>query len=236
MSKGQKTAPHLLKNPDERDFYVAAIFGEKAQGKSTFLAEEIAKPYMQETARAGLMRRVLIHDPSLARAFKQFERISLDELIDGVLHPTTFQRLRWKRGIRCIGDENDDEETIKSIVTYFNNGLFISDESNGWMRRSGDCPKWQKDLFTKNRNLGLDCYFTFHRFEDLHIALRNHVWEMTVFRTPDFPSGVDWFEKRQFPNPKGLYDAWRIVESKIHNPKDIIQHFEVIEKSFKPRI
>ena len=107
------------KNPNERDFITAAVIGDKAQGKSSFLAL-FAKDYLEINEKNGNPRRILIHDPSEAYAFQQFENISLEELIYGVKLPKTGKRHFWRKGIRRMSTESDDEAGWEvEVVIYW---------------------------------------------------------------------------------------------------------------------
>ena len=218
------------KNPKERDFITAAVIGDKAQGKSSFLAL-FAKEYLETNAQNRNERRVLIHDPSEAWAFQQFEHISIEELIYGVKLPKTGKRHFWRKGIRRMSDEEDDELVLRTIKRYMRNGLVVFDEARDWM---GENPKkWQKELFTKHRNLGLDLVFVFHNFMDIPISLRPHIWMYILFKTPEKPDGPAWFARRRFPNPDELYQQWEAVEMKPYYSDRIIQEYTVFEKSFR---
>ena len=115
------------KNPDERDFITTSVIGDKAMGKSSFLSL-FAKHYLDKNEAEGKDRRVLIHDPSEAYAFQKFEQISVEELIYGVKLPVTGKRHYWRKGIRRITDEEDDELVLKTIKGHMRNGLVIFDE------------------------------------------------------------------------------------------------------------
>ena len=218
------------KNPEERDFITAAVIGDKAQGKSSFLSL-FAKDYLELNQKKGNERRVLIHDPSEAGPFNQFENITLEELIYGVKLPKTGKRHFWRKGIRRMSHEEDDEQVLRGIRQVMRNGLVIFDEARDWM---GDNPKkWQKELFTKHRNLGLDLMMVFHNFMDIPISLRPHIWMYILFKTPEKPDGSQWFSRRRFPNPAQLYEKWEAVELKPYHPNRIIQEYTVFEKSFE---
>ncbi len=221
------------KNPDFREFFTGAVIGDKAQGKSSFLAL-FAKQYYHANANKGNIRKVLIHDPSEAGAFAQFEHISLEELMFGVKLPKTGKHHLWKKGIRRMCGEEDDEAVMRGIRQMMRNGLVIFDEARDWM---GENPKkWQKELFTKHRNLGLDLLFVFHNFMDIPISLRPHIWMYILFKTPEKPDGPQWFARRRFPNPEQLYQKWAEVEEETYYKDRIIQPYTVFEKSFESTI
>jgi zonular occludens toxin Zot len=217
------------KNPEERDFITAAVIGDKAQGKSSFLAL-FAKEYHDTNEQNENPRRVLIHDPSEAWAFQQFENITVEELTYGVKLPKTGKRHFWRKGIRRITGEDDDEMVLRSIRQYMRNGLVIFDEARDWMKENPQ--KWQKELFTKHRNLGLDLVFVFHNFMDIPISLRPHIWMYILFKTPEKPDGPQWFSRRRFPNPDQFYKKWEEVELKQYHADRIIQEYAVFEKTF----
>ncbi len=217
------------KNPSERDFITAAVIGDKAQGKSSFLSL-FAKEHLETNEQNNNPRRVLIHDPSEAWAFRPFQQISVEELTYGVQLPKTGQRHFWRKGIRRISDEEDDEQVLRSIKQFMRNGLVIFDEARDWMAENPK--KWQKELFTKHRNLGLDLIFVFHNFMDIPISLRPHIWMYILFKTPEKPDDPKWFARRRFPNPERLYEQWAEVERKPYYPDRIIQEYTVFEKTF----
>jgi len=217
------------KNPDERDFITASVIGDKAMGKSSFLSL-FAKHYLEKNEAAGKDRRILIHDPSEADAFRNFEQISVEELIYGVKLPVTGKRHYWRKGIRRITDEEDDEMVLKAIKGHMRNGLVIFDEARDWMGQSPK--KWQQELFTKHRNLGLDLIFVFHNFMDIPITLRPHIWMYILFKTPEKPDSPKWFARRRFPNPEALYKKWAEAEAAVYSRSKIIQDYTVFEKTF----
>ena len=217
------------KNPKERDFITASVIGDKAMGKSSFLAL-FAQYYLERNNSSGKARRVLIHDPSEAGAFEHFERITTEELEYGVKLAKTGKRHFWRKGIRRITDEGDDEMVLRTIKSYMRNGLVIFDEARDWM---GQNPKkWQQELFTKHRNLGLDLMFVFHNFMDIPVTLRPHIWMYIMFKTPEKPKGPQWFARRRFPNPEQLYEKWAEAEAAEYHRDKIIQHYTIFEKTF----
>ncbi len=227
-----------------RNHKTFAVIGDKAQGKSHFLRKFALSYYNSakdcfDSGKTNHQKRVLIHDPSEASAFSEFQTITIDEIQNGIRK--NGKRYKWVSGIRRIendADAYDDKLVMEVISAYFRNGLVIFDEATDWMDNSR-LKKWQKELFTKHRNKGLDLMYVFHNFMNIPRLIRPHIWTYVIFRTPEKPKNSKWFAQLLFPNPEEFYRLWCKVERAVHKPYNgtpQIQHYEVLEKSFKSTI
>lgn len=238
MSKGFENT----KSAEERDFMTCGIFGHKAQGKTTWVAEEFVKPYYEAIKAeklAGLRkeeRRVLIYDPSgEGWAYRQFEEITVEELEHGKLLPQTGMKHHWRTGIRVIRENLDDETVLRVIRNNVRNALVVLDECPDWMN-STKPKKWQQELIRKHRNYGIDLVLIFHGFMDVPKSLRPHIWTWVIFRTPDFWRHWRDLEEKGFPNSRELYECWKDVEKSIHDPSKKMQYHRIYEVEFKSRL
>lgn len=228
----------------ERDYKTTALIGDKAQGKSTLLAE-IAKHFIDVRMKhynrgvIDIKPRVLIHDPSSAYSFAQFPTISTEELKYGTKFFTKqseWEYRYWDTGIRRIHHE-DDKYLMNTISEVFRNGLVILDETSTWMPRESP-KKWQKDLIIKHRNFGLDVIMVFHNFMNIPRLLRPHIWEYIIFKTPEKPDGPRWFEQRGFPHPEQIYRAWEEAELAEYDMRKgvYVQKYGIFRKTFESQL
>lgn len=225
------------KDPSKRDNKTAAIIGDKGQGKSTLIVK-LAKMYYQNSVKSGIPKRVLIYDPSEARGFKIFKKITLPELKHGVYNPHTGGYSYWTQGIRRIEDDGsyDYEDFFTVIRTRVTDSLIFIDEAADIFPSKSELKRYQKELITKHRNFNIDLYLVFHNFMDIHVRLRGKVWLYILFRTIEKPDGPNWFGVRQFPNPSQFYEVWKQGEEVDHDPAKIQQNYVLFKKSFTSRL
>lgn len=232
------------KDDSRQDTHVHLVIGKPRQGKSTIVEQEIVQTYVKKQdkhfrdGKYKVKRRVLIYDPSGSNAFSHHQRITFDELRDGVRHPTTGKLCPWEAGVRRIGKLPNKQvpEFFVWVTTNFRNGMFIVDDAAEAIKRSGDAPTWLKACFRNFGNYSVYPVFIFHQFVDVHKDLRALPYIFTLFRVPDHPTGPKWFSDLRFPMPKKLYESWIKVETAEHNGNARIQAHIHVTQNNRPRV
>lgn len=232
MGKKNEHKNNNRKDASLRDNYTGAIIGDKGQGKSTLMAK-MAIAYYESSKRKGNPKRVLIYDPSEARAFKKFKAITVEELKLGVYNPTTGRRHAWTKGIRRVVDRGniDYEVFFRTIIEKVSNSLVFIDEARDIYTGKGEMKRYQKELITKHRNYNIDLYLVFHQFMDINIRVRGLIWIYIIFKTIEEDLTPSYFRTRQFPNPTSIHKVWQKVSKIPYDPGLIMQHYGVFKKS-----
>lgn len=208
------------KDPSQRDYCSMVVFGDLGKGKSSWLSQ-FARFYFERT-KSKSPRRVLICDPSSARAFgpEFFKPITLAEIIYGEI--VNGRAVRWKHGIRVLRDvEWNEDEWFYILGEHFNNGLLILDESRDFFKPSGITPI-QKRLFTVHRNNCIDILLVSHNFMDLPLNIRKQFRVYICFKTGDKPTNEAWFTQRTLP--EALYEISFLL-SRIQAPASKISPY-----------
>lgn len=228
------------KDPTKRDLVCAAVVGKKGNGKSSLMAE-IAEIYMDEMLSVGkenpkyLQRAkvlIFVPMPTISRAFQKYKEITLDELVKGVM--VKGKRRRWVRGIRYIKPPNEDIKTLEAymlaITKHFKNGLWIMDEANSWLKKTGDLPKWQLLPFTQHRNFSVEIYFCCHRLRDVKQEIRGHFWKYVIFKSNESPVDANYLREHEFPeNCDEMAEMFMRVRHTHYEPDEQVQYFEIFD-------
>jgi hypothetical protein len=212
------------KDPTKRDYSRIVVFGEQGQGKSTFISQFVAK-YMAKTTKK-VKRRVLILDPSNARAFDGYRQISYGELLYGEKRPGHSQTFFWNEGVRVLRGMLDwrSQELYLTLADKFKNGLLVLDESRDLFQSINNPGTAQNQLLTVHRNNCVDVMCISHNFMDLPRAVRKQFRYYVCFKTGDMVigDGRKWFEQRNLP--ADLYNAWLFL-SRVKAPSSRMAPF-----------
>jgi hypothetical protein len=176
MAKRKRTRRiDLVKdNSHGLEFRARLLIGGKGQGKSTWLRDRI-DDYVVDRDYDKLFNctpRVLIHDMSGSRAFRDFkttEQFALDhglKLKDPIAilaaKKTNGQPLFDRGVLRHVCRKEADIERMNGFIAdHFRKGVVVFDEWTTYVKPHP--PTWQVDLLNNHRNYELDIYYVCHQ-------------------------------------------------------------------------
>jgi Zonular occludens toxin (Zot) len=198
------------KDPTKRNYQTIGVFGTTGVGKSTTL-DAFIDWYRDGTKNKEVPRKILLIDPSNAIAFRNYEPITLGQIMYGVKDPATNKVRSWRSGIRVLRgvQYSRNFEWVKVISDFFRNGLLILDESRTFVDNVGTLNPDLLDMITKHRNDCYDIMFISHSYIDLHKSIRKQLRFFFIFPmgSENINSPKD-FEKMNLPS--ALWDIYQL--------------------------